>query len=123
MSKTFTGDDNPDLEMESSELNACARIYYDIVQWEKKAVTARKRNVFEMQKVEKNKQTSMETAANSSKQSDTMMSVRLSCFMVAVLVVSVLITSAALVFVFALMLHSDPTTNTCYSTLQGKILN
>ena len=76
-----------------------------------------------MQKVEKNKQTSMETAANSSKQSDTMMSVRLLCFIVAVLVVSVLITSAALVFVFALMLHSDPTTNTCYSTLQGKILN
>ena len=43
--------------------------------------------------------------------------------MVADLVVSVSITSAVLVLVFALMLHNDPTTTTCHSILLGKILN
>ena len=103
---------NPCFEMAFGKDTKHAGIYDDLVE-QKKAVER-------IQKDEKTKQTSSEPSANSNKQSDSVISSRSLCFMVAGLVVCFLTAAAAFVLALIIMHRISLITSTEAVTSRGK---
>lgn len=121
MNKTVGGEYNPALDVESREATKLARISEDSAAKKRAVVKTTKENVFEMQTIGRNEPAANpEQAISPNKRSDSMVLERLFYFMVGVVVISLLIASAALVLVLIVMFHSTPTTLTD-PTAHGKI--
>ena len=103
---------NSRFEMACGKETEYAEIYDDVVE-QKKAVER-------IQKDEKTKQTSSEPCANSNKHSDSVMSSRSLCFMLAGLVVCFLTAAAAFVSALIIMHRISLITSTEAVTSRGK---